>query len=298
MDFRVPDSFFFLQESLTVVPFLAYPDTNKPYVLYTDTRNNCIGACLIQKTDAEEKKPIYFLSHNLSQTKKRLDHYLHNAKFTIKTDHKPLKYILDSPMQIKKIQIWALSTTGYNTQVENIKGKENHCTDLLSRIQSKSAPEDEELDIDDRSLAIAAINSNEINPRDFASSHVDSPGDVIKPNIDLPEDFNMVEKQQKDEKTVSWRTESIKGLRPKLNKLITLRRKMDFCIICLSWTQRIRDFDFTFLKKWKTLSPSCTTISFDIWHWIRPITRWGWSTSSQTCTGNSTRTLKSVSRVR
>ena len=78
-------------------------------------------------------------------------------------------------MQNKKIQLWAFSIAGYNTQVEYIKGKENHCADLLSRIpfkkgekeelqQSKSTPEDEELDIDDRSLEIGAINSNEINP--------------------------------------------------------------------------------------------------------------------------------------
>ena len=59
-------AFDFLKESLTVVPLLAYPDTNKPYVLYTDASNNCIGACLTQKTDDEEEKPIYFLSHKLS----------------------------------------------------------------------------------------------------------------------------------------------------------------------------------------------------------------------------------------
>ena len=57
-------AFYFLKESLTVVPLLAYPDTNKPYVLYTDASNNCIGACLTQKTDNEEEKPIYFLNTN------------------------------------------------------------------------------------------------------------------------------------------------------------------------------------------------------------------------------------------
>ena len=61
-------AFDFLKESLTVVPLLAYPDTDKPYVLYTDASNNCIGACLTQKTDNEEEKPIYFLSHKLSPT--------------------------------------------------------------------------------------------------------------------------------------------------------------------------------------------------------------------------------------
>lgn len=58
----------FLKESLTVVPLLAYPDTNKPYILYTDASNNCIGACLTQKTDKGEDKPMYYLSHKLSKT--------------------------------------------------------------------------------------------------------------------------------------------------------------------------------------------------------------------------------------
>ena len=114
-------------------------------------------------------------------------------------------------MQNKKIQLWALSIAGYNTQVEYIKGTENHCAILLSRIpmkkddkekfqqsqDGKSTLEDEELDIDDRSLEIGAINFNKFNPRDFASSHVDPPGDVIKPDIDLQEDLNMVEEQKK-----------------------------------------------------------------------------------------------------
>ena len=60
-------AFDYLKDSLTVVPLLAYPDINKPYVLYTDASNNCIGACLTQKTDEDEEKPIYYLSHKLSK---------------------------------------------------------------------------------------------------------------------------------------------------------------------------------------------------------------------------------------
>lgn len=48
---------------------------------------------------------------------------MHNATFTIKTDYKPLKYILDAPMQNKKIQLRALSIAGYNCKVEYIEGR-------------------------------------------------------------------------------------------------------------------------------------------------------------------------------
>ncbi|CAC5391359.1 unnamed protein product [Mytilus coruscus] len=68
-----------LKYSLTVTPLLAYPDLKKPCVLYTDAPNDTIGACLTQPCDEEEnhlpdlrkEKPIYFLSHKLSDTQSR-----------------------------------------------------------------------------------------------------------------------------------------------------------------------------------------------------------------------------------
>ena len=150
-------SFDYLKQSLTVVPLLAYPDPNKHYTLYTDASNSCIGACLTQQSDDAEQfmpnvkneKPIYYLSHKLSKTQckwstiekeafaihfslQKLDYYLHNAKFVIKTDHKPLKYLLESPMQNKKIQLWALGMAGYDCTIVYIPGTENTCADLLS----------------------------------------------------------------------------------------------------------------------------------------------------------------------
>ena len=116
-------AFEYLKDSLTAVPILVYPDSNKPYVLYTDSSDTCIGACLTQECDGDEK-PIYYLSHKLSRSQckwsvvekeafaihfalQKLDYYLHNSQFVIRTDHKPLKYLLESPMQNKKIQLWA-----------------------------------------------------------------------------------------------------------------------------------------------------------------------------------------------
>lgn len=50
--------FDFIRESLTVLPLLAYPDTNKPYILNTDANNNGIRVCFTQRTDGGEDQPI------------------------------------------------------------------------------------------------------------------------------------------------------------------------------------------------------------------------------------------------
>ena len=220
-------AFDFLKDSLTVVPLLAYPDTNKPYVLYTDASNSCIGSCLTQEVDGEEK-PINYLSHKLSPSQKKystiekecfaifyslqkLDHYLHNAQFVIKSDHKPLKYILDAPMQNKRIQLWALSIAAYNCKVEYIKGTANTCADLLSRIpdnaqegteESDKGPSLDDVDVDDRHFEINTLNSNRFNPRKFASCQIDDLDDLKKPEIDLP-DFDLVQEQEKDDTILS-----------------------------------------------------------------------------------------------
>ena len=103
---------------MTVVPLLTYPDVNKPYILYVDASDTCCGACLCQNEILENgeivEKPIHFISHKLNPTHVRtwsvvekeayaifyalnkLHFYLHNAEFVIKSDHKPLSYLLNS----------------------------------------------------------------------------------------------------------------------------------------------------------------------------------------------------------
>ena len=107
-DHKCQKAFETLKEKLAGFPVLGYPDPNKMYFLYTDASQDCIGARLTQPCDDDNsadscirnEKPIYYLSHKLSDTQTRwsiiekeaftihfalqkLDHYLHNAEFTI-----------------------------------------------------------------------------------------------------------------------------------------------------------------------------------------------------------------------
>ena len=188
-------AFDYLKDSLTAVPLLVYPDSNKPYLLYTDASDTCIGACLTRECEGDEK-PFYYLSHKLSRSQckwsvveiecfaihfglQKMDCYLHNSQFVIKTDHKFLKYVLDSPMQNKKIQMWALSMSVYNCTIEYIAGTTNTCADLLSRhpdnvqktsdIQNSEEVENQAvLDVNDNLCQIKVIDSNPFDPKSFA----------------------------------------------------------------------------------------------------------------------------------
>ena len=237
-------AFQYLKDSLTVVPLLAYADPNKPYTLYTDASGTCIGACLTQAAETEDphfhnvpnEKPIYYLSHKLSRTQckwstvekeayaihfalQKLDHYLHGAEFVIKTDHKPLKYLLESPMQNKKVQLWALSMSGYNCQIEYIPGTTNTCADLLSRkpddeasVEPENLDEGEEvtLDINDNTFEVNTLNSNRFEPKRFAKCDVPIDDPLKKPEDCFPE-LDMVKEQAKDDEILELKTILVHG---------------------------------------------------------------------------------------
>lgn len=92
----------------------------------------------------------------------KLDYYLSRATFTIKTNHRPLQYLLETKWTNKKIQQWALKLSGYNCKIEYLAGRDNICADLLSKIPKKLKRESVrvEPEVDDIAYQIGVINSN------------------------------------------------------------------------------------------------------------------------------------------
>ena len=193
-----------LKEVLTKAPTLAHPDPKRDYVLYTDSSDDCVGAVLCQN-QGQGEQPIQYVSHKLSDTQRRwpiiekeayaiyyalqkLDHFLHGATFTIRCDHKPLKYLLSSEMKNRKIQMWAIAISSYNCKIEYIKGKDNEQADMLSRL-----PHDESAN-ESQSREIAVINLNRVTVKHLGSGDQDQTKVGIG-EMELP---NMVLEQKRD----------------------------------------------------------------------------------------------------
>ena len=100
-------AFDVLKAALTSDTVMAHPQTEKPYLLYTDACDYAIGGILCQQDDQGVERPIVYLSKQLSETQRRwatiekeayavvyalkqLRPYLWGAEYRTFTDHKPL----------------------------------------------------------------------------------------------------------------------------------------------------------------------------------------------------------------
>ena len=144
-------AFDFLKTKLTESPILVHADLTKPYRLYTDASDYAIGAILAQIGEDGEEHVIHYLSQQLSRTQRRwaviekeawalvtalrkFRQYLLGAKFTVYTDHKPLKSLFTAEMKNARIQRWGILISEYNCDIQYREGRRMKA-DFVSRIR-------------------------------------------------------------------------------------------------------------------------------------------------------------------
>ena len=120
-------------------------------------------------------------------------------------------------MQNKKIQLWALSTAGYNCTIDYMAGITNTCADLLSRrpdepghCQEKNLTEELDLNVNDNTFKVGVINSNEFEPKKFASCDIPFDDSLVKPDDCLPV-FDVINEQNKDDEFLELKTILVHG---------------------------------------------------------------------------------------
>ena len=143
-------AFMKLKDTSIKAPILRYPDTTKPYIVYTDASDDACRAQLSQMHE-EAKFPVAFLSHTFTDTQRRWstpeqeaysiyfavkkwNYYLQGADIIVRNDHKPLAQFLNEKNENMKINRWGLELASYNIKFEWISRAKNKATDCLSRL--------------------------------------------------------------------------------------------------------------------------------------------------------------------
>ena len=141
-------TFMKLKDAIIQAPILRYPDTTKPYIIYTDASDNACRAQLLQMHE-EAEFPVALLSHTFTDTQRRWstpeqeaygiyfaikkwNYYLQGADIIVRNDHKPLARFLNGKNENMKINRWGLELTSYNIKFEWISGAKNKAADCLS----------------------------------------------------------------------------------------------------------------------------------------------------------------------
>ena len=124
-----------LIDELTSEPLVQPYSLDKEVTLTTDASEKTIGAVLTQNDH-----PVFYISRNLTSAKQkysnierealavvftvtRLRQFLLGRKITLRTDHKPLQYILNPSNQVLKVVSarlarWAITLTAYDYDVQ------------------------------------------------------------------------------------------------------------------------------------------------------------------------------------
>ena len=142
-----------LKELLSNPPILSTPIEGRKLKVSTDASDMCIGAVLQQQEEDGSFKPLAFESRKLNAAEKRYPvherellsivhalktwrHFLMGSKFTIETDHAPLRHFMSQRTLTGRQARWSLTLSEFDFDIVYVKGSENVVPDTLSRINA------------------------------------------------------------------------------------------------------------------------------------------------------------------
>ena len=134
------NAFLQLKKAVMSALVLAYPDSNKEYLLKTDALKLRLGAMLSQKQSNGRYQTQVFGHEVFYRTFPDL---LVGPLLQVCTDNNPLTYFLTSPNMDSMKQKWINELVKYNFSLKYQKGKNNTVADALSRISEECLSDEE-----------------------------------------------------------------------------------------------------------------------------------------------------------
>ncbi|MEW8548046.1 MAG: RNase H-like domain-containing protein, partial [Candidatus Thiodiazotropha sp.] len=171
-----------LKRVLTSAPVLAYPQSHAEYILDCDCSGYGLGSVLSQKQDGVERVISYFsksltkAERNYCVTRRELlavvsavkhyHHYLFGAKFTIRTDHSALRWLLKTFKNPEgQISRWIEVLSAYNFDIQHRSGKLHGNCDGLSRIPCNHCPCCRRLEEKEKQITVDISNCSCAHPQ-------------------------------------------------------------------------------------------------------------------------------------
>ena len=147
-------AFEILKRNLVTAPILALPREGFAYTLDTDASEYQLGCCLLQAQPDGTLHPIGYWSRSLTPAEKNysptekeclaivwavqyLRPYLEGQKFTIRTDHDALKWLLNLRDPRGRLARWSLRLQEYDYEIVYKPGKTHALADGPSRLLTK-----------------------------------------------------------------------------------------------------------------------------------------------------------------
>ena len=144
-----------IKEKLTQAPILRRPDYSREFELHTDWSGVGLGAVLVQRDDDGREYVIAYASRSNNRTERNYSSYageclaavwgvshfrvyLYGRRFTLLTDHEPLKWLMTNEKLTGMHARWAHILSEYDFEIKHRSGVKSGDADGLSRNPLKS----------------------------------------------------------------------------------------------------------------------------------------------------------------
>ena len=151
-------SFQMLKDTLVSAPILKYPDTSKPYTIFTDASKYRWARVLTQEhtsvlnsKETTTKHPVAYVSglfhgsqlnwaamtkevYAIYMTIKKSTFYITGHDVTLRSDHLPLNKFLKQVTLNNTVNNWVMEIESFKIKFVHIAGKDSILADMLSRL--------------------------------------------------------------------------------------------------------------------------------------------------------------------